>query len=88
MRVIFGCGTGAKGRFTYMLLGINHVIEEQMKNRNRRIIISMSIIGPISQALDDAISDATEQRILVVVAAGNFFQDACKYVHVYSCVGL
>ena len=86
MRVIFGCDAGAKGRFTYMLLGINHVIEEQIKNRTRRIIINMSIRGSISQALDDAISDATEQGILVVVAAGNDFQDACKYVHVYRLV--
>ena len=37
----------------------------------------MSLRGPISQAVDDAISDATEQ---VVVAAGNNFKDACKHV--------
>ena len=84
MRVIFGCGI--EGSFTYVLLGINHVIEEQMKNRTRRIIINMSLRGPTSQAVDDAISDATEQGILVVVAAGNDFQDACKYVHVHILV--
>ena len=40
----------------------------------------MSIRGPFSQAVNDAISDATDQGILVVAAAGNDFQDACKYV--------
>ena len=75
---VFPCAD--RGSFTYVLLGINHVIEEQIKNRTRRIIINMSIRGPFSQAVNDAISDATDQGILVVAAAGNDFQDACKYV--------
>ena len=40
----------------------------------------MSLRGPFSRAINDAISDATEQGILLVAAAGNDFQDACKYV--------
>ena len=77
MRVLSCSGTGS---FVNVLLGINHVIRQQINNRTRRIIINMSLRGPISQAVDDAISDATEQGILVVVAAGNDFQDACRYV--------
>ena len=77
MRVLSCSGTGS---FVNVLLGINHVIEQQILNRTRRIIINMSLRGPISQAVDDAISDATEQGILVVVAAGNDFQDACRYI--------
>ena len=38
----------------------------------------MSLRSPFSQAVDDAIRDATEQGILVVVAAANDFQDACR----------
>ena len=75
MRVLSCSGAGS---FINVLLGINHVIEQQINNRTRRIIINMSLRGPFSQAIDDAISDATEQGILVVVAAGNDFQDACR----------
>ena len=75
MRVLSCSGAGS---FINVLLGINHVIEQQIKNRTRRIIINMSLRGPISQAVNDAISDASEQGILVVVAAGNDFQDACR----------
>ena len=77
MRVLSCSGTGS---FVNVLLGIDHVIRQKINNRTRRIIINMSLRGPISQAVDDAISDATEQGILVVVAAGNDFQDACRYV--------
>ena len=76
---IFRCD-GRPGSIISILLGINHVIEEQIKNRTRRIIINMSLRSPFSQAIDDAIRDATEQGILVVAAAGNDFQDACRYV--------
>ena len=75
---VFTCAE--QGSFTYVLLGIDHVIGQQINNRNRRIIINMSLRGPFSRAINDAISDATEQGILVVAAAGNDFQDACKYV--------
>ena len=75
MRVL-SCSGG--GSFGSVLLGINHVIEQQIHNRTRRIIINMSLRGPISQAVNHAISNATEQGILVVVAAGNDFQDACR----------
>ena len=73
---VLSCSGG--GSFVYVLLGINRVIEQQIHDRTRRIIINMSLRGPISQAVDDAISEATKQGILVVVAAGNDFQDACR----------
>jgi len=75
MRVL---GCSGSGSFSNVLLGINHVIEEQILNKTRRIIISMSLRGPISRAVDEAIKDATEEGILVVVAAGNDFTDACR----------
>ena len=79
---VFRCGAlGISGSIAYILFGINHVIEEQMNNRTRRIIINMSLrADSLSQSVDDAIRDATEQGILVVTAAGNDFQDACMYV--------
>ena len=75
MRVL---SCNGRGTFISILLGINHVIQRQINNRMRRIIINMSLRGPFSQAVDDAIGDATEQGILVVGAAGNDFQDACR----------
>ena len=75
MRVI---GCNGQGSFTNVLVGIDHVIKQQIANRDRRIIISMSLRGSFSQAIDDAIRDATNEGILVVVAAGNDFSDACR----------
>ena len=75
MRVI---GCNGQGSFVNVLVGIDHVIRQQIANRDRRIIISMSLRGSFSQAIDDAISDATNEGILVVVAAGNDFSDACR----------
>ena len=73
---VFDCN--GEGTFISVLLGINHVIRRQTDNRTRRIIINMSLRGSFSRAVDDAIRDATEQGILVVGAAGNNFQDACR----------
>ena len=75
MRVL---SCNGQGSFVNVLLGINHVIGQQIANRDRRIIISMSLRGPFSQAVDDAVRDATNEGILVVVAAGNDCSDACR----------
>ena len=75
---VFSCGD--HGAVTTVLDGISHVIDQQTKNRTRRIIINMSLRSPLSQSMDDHINDATEQGILVVGAAGNDFKDACEYV--------
>lgn len=75
MRVLSCDGSGS---FISVILGLNHVIGERIAQRDRKIIVSMSLRGPFSQAVDDAIRDATKEGILVVVAAGNDFSDACK----------
>ena len=75
MRVL---GCGGSGSFVNVILGLNHVIGEQMAQRDRKIIVSMSLRGSLSRAVDDAVRAATEEGILVVVAAGNDFTDACK----------
>jgi len=77
---VLGCNGG--GSYSAILLGINHVIEQHqisMARKDRRIIISMSLRGPISTSLHDTIRQATEEGILVVAAAGNDFADACRY---------
>ena len=40
---VFGCGNDIRGSFKNILLGINHVIRQQINNRTRRIIINMSL---------------------------------------------
>ena len=75
MRVLSCSGSGS---FISVILGLSHVIGEHIAQRERKIIVSMSLCGPCSQAVDSAIRDATEEGILVVVAAGNDFRDACK----------
>ena len=72
MRVL---GCNGAGSFVSVILGLYRVVREQMV---RKIIVNMSLRGPFSRAVNDASKDATEEGILVVVAAGNDFDDACK----------
>jgi len=74
---VLGCdGTGS---YTIALLGMHHVIRAKRRNRYRRIVINISFGGPPSQAMLNVIRTATNEGILVVVAAGNSFTDACRY---------
>jgi len=89
---IFGAAKGARvfstrvldcnnfGLYSTIMQGINHVIMAKQRDRSRRIIINMSIEGPPSQAILDTVADANDVGILVVVAAGNGFTDACRLV--------
>ena len=74
---VLGCDSF--GQYSTIVLGINHVIRTKRRNRSRRIIINMSITGPPSEAITNAIRTAKNEGILVVVAAGNYFKDACRY---------
>jgi len=67
------------GLHSTVIRGINHVIRAKQRNRSRRIIINISISGDPSPATLSAIRTATNEGILVVVAAGNNFEDACRY---------
>jgi len=57
------------GFFSYVINGINHVIR-RVRDTGRRSVISMSLIGPITPAVDDAIREAVANNIVVVTAAG------------------
>jgi len=56
-----------------VIAGINHVINSNVPNR----IISMSLGGTKSNAINKAVASATAAGVLVVVAAGNEKADAC-----------
>ena len=68
-----------RGSFTNIILALNHVVMRANSEPGRRVIVSMSLIGPPSLAVNDAIKTVTEEGIIVVTAAGNFFVDACRY---------
>ena len=66
------------GFFSYVVNGINHVIR-RARSTGRRSVISMSLIGPITPAVNDAIREAVANNVVVVTAAGNFRQDSCNF---------
>ena len=62
-----------------IILALNHVVMRANLEPDRRVIVSMSLIGPPSLAVNDAIKTVTEDGIVVVTAAGNFLTDACRH---------
>ena len=66
MRVL-NCDNG--GFFSYVIAAINHVIQ-RVRGNGRRSVISMSLIGPKTEAVDVAIREAVANNIVVVTAAG------------------
>ena len=68
-----------QGSFISIILALNFVVMRTYSVPHRRAIVSMSLIGPMSRAVTDAIKQATESGIVVVTAAGNLFTDACQY---------
>ena len=57
------------GYFSYVIAGINHVIQ-RARQTGRRSVISMSLIGPKTTAVDVAVREAVANNIVVVTAAG------------------
>ena len=71
-------GSDGSGSFSNIIAGIHWVINNVAANGHWPAVISMSLGGDRSQSLDDAVQEAVNQGIPVVVAAGNNFgADAC-----------
>ena len=68
-----------RGFFSFVIDGINHVIS-RARSTGRRSVISMSLIGSITPPVNDAITEAVANNIVVVTAAGNFRQDSCRFL--------
>ena len=64
-----------RGSFT----ALNHVVMRANSEPERRVIVSMSLIGPPSLSVNDAIKTVTQEGIVVITVAGNFLTDACRY---------
>ncbi|XP_065900631.1 uncharacterized protein [Dysidea avara] len=62
-----------------IILALNHVVMRANSEPDRRVIVSMSLIGPPSLCVNDAIKTVTQEGIVVITAAGNCLTDACRY---------
>lgn len=58
---------------------ISWVIDDHNKNPGQRSVINYSAVGSISQARAYAVQQAIASGVMVVTAAGNSNDDACRY---------
>jgi subtilisin family serine protease len=65
------------GSVAGVLAGIDYIRGKKKGSRATPMIVNMSLGGPISKALDDAVDVAINAGIVFVVAAGNERTDAC-----------
>lgn len=66
------------GSYSGVIAGVNYVVQ-RARATGRRTVISMSLIGPKSDAVDKVMESAKKAGIINVVAGGNFRRDACGY---------
>ena len=72
MRVM---GCNGKGSYSAIIKGIEKVIALGLP----RSVINMSLGGSVSRSLNDAVRKAHEAGIVVVVSAGNSYDDSCRF---------
>jgi subtilisin family serine protease len=72
VKVLNGQGSG---QYSDVIAGINYVAQ---RVRSGKTVLSMSLGGPKSQAVDDAVNAAVKAGVVVIVAAGNNAGDACS----------
>uniref|UniRef100_A0A7S1GFY9 subtilisin n=1 Tax=Bicosoecida sp. CB-2014 TaxID=1486930 RepID=A0A7S1GFY9_9STRA len=76
VRVVDCSGNGfASG----VIMGLNYAAAEAAANApSRRSVVNLSVGAGTSQALNDAVEEASDDGVVVVVAAGNQGTDACS----------
>ena len=72
MRVM---GCNGKGSYSAIIKGIDKVIELGLP----KSVINMSLGGSVSRSLNEAVRKAHEAGIVVVVSAGNSYDDSCRF---------
>ncbi|CAG8685513.1 peptidase S8/S53 domain-containing protein [Gigaspora rosea] len=75
VRVLNAKGSGQNSD---IINGLSFVLDQHNKSKNKNSVVSMSLGGPQSAALNKAVRELTDAGVHVVVAAGNEGQDACK----------
>ncbi|KAI8145630.1 peptidase S8/S53 domain-containing protein [Fennellomyces sp. T-0311] len=67
------------GMLSDLLKGMSYVVEQHTAKNNSKSIVNLSLGTFYNQAANDAIDHAISLGIHVVIAAGNYGEDACKY---------
>lgn len=68
-----------KAAVSNIVKGIQWIVNDHKSNPGQRSVINYSAVGSISSARAEAIKAATDAGIMVVTAAGNSRDDACKF---------
>lgn len=67
------------GSFSNVIAGVNHACSNaRVQDGAIKTVLSMSLGGPASQAVDDAIASCNRMGVVTCVAAGNNGSDACR----------
>jgi hypothetical protein len=72
---VFGCSN--TGRYSDFIEGVNWVTQQRLANPHIPAVANMSLGGPISRALEEAVSNSMSAGVTYVVSAGNDSRDAC-----------
>ncbi len=72
---VLGCNNA--GPWSAVLNGIDHV-SQVIAERGRPAVVSMSLSGSFQQAVTNAVQTLHSEGVVIVVAAGNDFADACS----------
>jgi len=67
--------TEGSGLYSRIIAAVDYVVQHAKPGRT---VINLSLAGEYSEALNDAMRNARKAGVVVVVAAGNEGQDACK----------
>ena len=80
IKVLKCIGSRTTGNLCHLVDALDYTIKK-IKSNGRPSVISLSLIvkDGVSKSLDAAIERAYKEGITIVTAAGNFFQDACKF---------
>ncbi|KAI9592450.1 peptidase S8/S53 domain-containing protein [Syncephalis fuscata] len=71
VKVLNGQGSGSDAD---VIAGVQYVAQNARRGKS---VVNMSLGGPKSQALDDAVNAAVDAGVVFIVAAGNDSKDAC-----------
>ncbi|KAL1921728.1 uncharacterized protein VTP21DRAFT_10370 [Calcarisporiella thermophila] len=66
------------GTVSDIIAGIDWVVKDAKKGKNKKAVANMSLGGGASDVLDEAVNKAADAGIHFAVAAGNYNIDACK----------
>ena len=72
-------GCSGSGSYSGVISALDWILSPSNTNSKSNAVLNLSIGGPKSTALNDAITRLTSAGISVVVAAGNSNADACNY---------